>query len=281
MPAIAIVRAPIAPLHAEPRIASGQVSQALFGHALLVLGEAGDWRRVRTLHDGYEGWAHSGYLLIDDAEGVPEDAPAFRPYEERTFAARRDDASLAEDASIVGDAAPALSLGCTVRAGERTLRLPFGAVVFGAQTRLDGETVTLAERAARFPRDGFAIAESAWRFEGTAYQWGGLTPWGADCSGFVQAVCGLHGIELPRDAWQQALVGEHRERLDGLAAGDLLFFSDREDRRVTHVGLAIDELRMAHLALGRGGWSVEDLVDDDDPYVARLRANFLHARRVV
>ena len=97
----------------------------------------------------------------------------------------------------------------------------------------------------------------------------------------MQAVCGLHGIELPRDAWQQALVGEHREGLDGLAAGDLLFFSDREDRRVTHVGLAIDELRMAHLALGRGGWSVEDLIDDDDPYVARLRANFLHARRVV
>ena len=130
MPAIAIVRAPVAPLHAEPRIASGQVSQSLFGHALLVLGEAGDWRRVRTLHDGYEGWTHVGYLLVDDADGVPEDAPAFRPYEARTFAARRDDASLADDAALVGDAAPALSLGCTVRSPARTVRLPLGAVVF-------------------------------------------------------------------------------------------------------------------------------------------------------
>lgn len=280
MPSIAIVRAPIAPLHAEPRIASGQVSQSLFGHALLVLGEAGDWRRVRTLHDGYEGWAHVGYLHLDAVEGIPEDAPAFAPYEARTFAAR--DGGAADDDPTFGDAAPAMSLGCSIRAGDRRLRLPFGALVFAEQELLDGEAVPLEARAARFPRHGAAMAESAWRFEGTSYQWGGLTPWGADCSGFVQAVCGLHGVELPRDAWQQALVGEDLgRRLDLLAAGDLLFFSDREDRRVTHVGLAVDELRMAHLALGRGGWSVEDLVDDDDPYVARLRANFLHARRIV
>jgi hypothetical protein len=279
MPSLALVRTPIAPLHAEPRVASGQVSQALFGRALLVLGEAGDWRRVRTLHDGYEGWAHVGYLHVEDAEGLPLDAPTFRPYEERTFAVR-DDA--AQDEPVIGDAAPAVSLGCTVRAGERTLRLPVGAIVFGEQALVDGVAVPLDTSASRFPRDGGAIAHTAWLFEGTGYQWGGLTPWGADCSGFVQTVCGLHGVELPRDAWQQALVGDDLGRdLDTLTAGDLLFFSDREDRRVTHVGLALDAGRMAHLALGRGGWSVETLGDTDDPYVDRLRANFLRARRVV
>jgi cell wall-associated NlpC family hydrolase len=278
MPTLALVRTPIAPLHAEPRVASGQVSQALFGHALLVVDEAGEWRRVRTLHDGYEGWAHVGYLHVEDAEGLPLDAPAFRPYGERTFA-RRDDGAGDVPAT---DAAPAISLGCTVRAGERTLRLPVGALVFGEQTVTAGDTVPLDTRASRFPREGAAVARAAWMFEGTPYQWGGVTPWGADCSGFVQTVCGLHGVELPRDAWQQALVGEDvGGGLDALAEGDLLFFSDREDRRVTHVGLALDGGRMAHLALGRGGWSVETLADADDPYVARLRANFLHARRVV
>ncbi|MGZ8415102.1 MAG: C40 family peptidase [Gemmatirosa sp.] len=278
MPTLALVRTPIAPLHAEPRVASGQVSQALFGHALLVLGAAGDWRRVRTLHDGYEGWAHVGYLHEEEAEGLPLDAPAFLPYEERTFASRDDAASELPAA----DAAPAISLGCTVRAGERTLRLPVGALVFGEQTVVTGDGVPLDTRASRFPCDGAALALTASLFEGTAYQWGGVTPWGADCSGFVQTVCGLHGIELPRDAWQQALVGEDLGReLDALAAGDLLFFSDREDRRVTHVGLALDAERMAHLALGRGGWGVETLADVDDPYVARLRANFLRARRVI
>ena len=38
---------------------------------------------------------------------------------------------------------------------------------------------------------------------------------------------------------------------------------------------------MAHLALGRGGWAVEMLDDTSDPYVARLRANFVGARRVL
>ena len=37
-----------------------------------------------------------------------------------------------------------------------------------------------------------------------------------------------------------------------LRAADLLFFSDRSDKRVTHVGIALGERRMVHLALGRG-----------------------------
>jgi hypothetical protein len=47
------------------------------------------------------------------------------------------------------------------------------------------------------------------------------------------------------------------------------------------VGLALGGARMAHLALGRGGWAVDDLRDADDPYVAGLRRSFLGARRVV
>ncbi len=38
---------------------------------------------------------------------------------------------------------------------------------------------------------------------------------------------------------------------------------------------------MAHLALGRGGWAVDDLDDADDPYVVALRGRFVGARRVL
>jgi hypothetical protein len=282
----ALVRSPIAPLHAEPRVSSAQVSQALFGHALLVLERQGDWHRLRGMLDGYEGWCHAGYLGVIEVPDV-DDADVVAPAAARTFAARGDDAGT--DALLVGALAesgmrpPAISLGCTVVAGERRLRLPLGALVHAPQTVIAGETVPFGERGERFPRDGEAMAREASRwFEGAAYQWGGVTPWGADCSGFVQSLAFLHGIDLPRDAWQQAAVGDDAGAdVEALAAGDLLLFSDRDDRRPTHVGLALGGARMAHLALGRGGWAVDDLRDADDPYVAGLRRSFLGARRVV
>jgi cell wall-associated NlpC family hydrolase len=177
-----------------------------------------------------------------------------------------------------------VALGCTARVGGRTLRLPLGAWVAPGGALLAGEAVPLAELPERFPADGEAVVRTARRyFESTSYQWGGLTPWGADCSGMVQAVYALHGAALPRDAWQQA--GAGRDAGGDLAAhapGDLLFFSDRDDARVTHVGLAGGGGAMCHVALGRGGWAVDDLGDDtDDAYARRLRAQFVGARRVL
>jgi hypothetical protein len=177
-----------------------------------------------------------------------------------------------------------VALGCTARVGGRTLRLPLGAWVAPAGALLAGEAVPLAELPERFPADGEAVVRTARRyFESTSYQWGGLTPWGADCSGMVQAVYALHGAALPRDAWQQA--GAGRDAGGDLAAhapGDLLFFSDRDDGRVTHVGLAGRRGRdVPRRPRPRrlGGGRPRD--DTDDAYARRLRAQFVGARRVL
>ena len=148
---------------------------------------------------------------------------------------------------------------------------------------VSGEAVTADELPRRFPADATSIAETAVeRFESTSYLWGGVTPWGADCSGLVQSVFRLHGIALPRDAWQQARSGTDAGRdLAAARAADLLFFSDRDDRRITHVGIALGDLRMVHLALGRGGYAVEWLADTQDQYVQTLVSRFVHARRVI
>src|SRR6185437_7197884 len=91
----------------------------------------------------------------------------------------------------------------------RVRALPLGAVLDCDAAVVRGDVVASDTRAERFPRDGAAIARSAVElFEGTPYEWGGVTPWGADCSGMVQAVFGLHGIPLPRDARQQAEHGD-------------------------------------------------------------------------
>jgi cell wall-associated NlpC family hydrolase len=92
----------------------------------------------------------------------------------------------------------------------------------------------------------------------------------------------LHGVSLPRDAWQQAEVGDDAGgNTAGWMAADLVFFSERADRRITHVGIALGESRMVHLALGRGGYAVERLDATDDAYLTSLMARFVVARRVL
>jgi cell wall-associated NlpC family hydrolase len=145
-----------------------------------------------------------------------------------------------------------------------------------------GEAIRAIDLPSRFPIDAAAIGRSAVElFVGTSYQWGGVTPWGADCSGLVQSVFALHGLSLPRDAWQQARIGRDAGR-DILAAhpADLLFYSDRPDAHVTHVAIALGDCRIVHLALGRGGYAIERL-DGADTYIAKLKSRFLFARSVL
>ncbi|MGK2936053.1 MAG: NlpC/P60 family protein, partial [Gemmatimonadaceae bacterium] len=94
-------------------------------------------------------------------------------------------------------------------------------------------------------------------------------------------IFGLHGVALPRDAWQQGGAGT---ALDGgqtaLQPGDLLFFSERDDRRMTHVAISAGGAEIVHLAVARGGYAAESL-ESDDPVSAALKSRFLFGRRVL
>lgn len=257
----AFVRSPIAPMFGEPRVASAQTSQVLAGHPVYVLESRDDhWHRVRSM-DAYEGWMHDGYFMR-----MLDDAPII--------------ATAAEDFALTY--VPRVSMGVIARSERHGVRaLPLAAWLDLDEDVLEGETIPLNQLDQHFPAEPDAIAQSSveW-FEGASYQWGGVTPWGADCSGFIQTIFSLHGVSLPRDAHQQALVGTAVTR-DALQPADLLFFSDGDDRRITHVGLALAGDRLVHLALGRGGYAMEWLGDRDDAYVAALDARFVSARRVV
>lgn len=257
----AFVRSAIAPMFAEPRVSSAQVSQQLAGHPLYVLESRDDhWHRVRSMDD-YEGWMHDGYFMrmVDESPVVETTSADFA----LTYV-------------------PRVSMGVIARSERHGMRaLPLGAWLDLDEEIIDGDTVPLDQLDEQFATAPDAIAQSAveW-FEGTSYQWGGVTPWGADCSGFVQTIFGIHGVPLPRDAHLQALIGEPVSRQE-LEPSDLLFFSDRPDGRITHVGVALAGDRIAHIAIGRGGFAVEWLGDADDPYVAALSARFVTARRVL
>ncbi len=106
---------------------------------------------------------------------------------------------------------------------------------------------------------GRLAAETAKRFVGTPYLWGGTTPFGLDCSGLAQIAYKLTGVQLLRDAHLQ--LGDKRfvrveegQSLETalLEDGDLVFFSRRDDKQPTHIGLALGEGRFVHARGGRG-----------------------------
>ena len=103
---------------------------------------------------------------------------------------------------------------------------------------------------------GENVVREAMKFVGVPYLWGGASPNGVDCSGLALLAYRFCGVNLPRNASQQARLGDMLKVRDGedfvldsLQAGDLLFFGSwREDgsAKVTHVGIYIGDGRFIH-----------------------------------
>ena len=249
-----IARSAVTPVFAQPSLRAEQVSQLVLGETAAVEESADEWRRVRCDYDGYGGWVHGGYVIETD------DVAADRW--------RRD--------------AVGWSLGATLALARQHMRLPLRAraALEGARVRLpDGRRAELVEGEVPPLEASAAAARTAaperWalnHFEGAPYQWGGVTPWGVDCSGLVQTTFAARGRALPRDAAQQV---DHGDAIEPGAhrPGDLLFFRSESGERITHVAFATDDDMLIHSTVSCGGVLVE-------PWVPGTRAAALRDRLV-
>jgi cell wall-associated NlpC family hydrolase len=89
------------------------------------------------------------------------------------------------------------------------------------------------------------IINIATKYINAPYLWGGRTPFGIDCSGFVQMVFRFLGIKLYRDAYQQAEQGRMVEFINQTQTGDLAFF-DNKHKRIIHVGIILPDRKIIH-----------------------------------
>ena len=100
-----------------------------------------------------------------------------------------------------------------------------------------------------------AIISYAKTFLGVPYRYGGSTPSGFDCSGFINYIFGNFGFSLVRSSYGLAELGE-TIALSEIQPGDLMFFkgSNVNATSVGHVAMVIDvtinEIKFIHSANG-------------------------------
>ena len=123
------------------------------------------------------------------------------------------------------------------------------------------------------------IITYAKNFIGTPYHFGGTSPSGFDCSGFIYYVMGNFGMSLTRSSYGLAEFGEN-VMLTEVRAGDLMFFTGRNSnaRSVGHVALVIDNseegIKFIHASTSRG--VVIDNFNTSKYYIPR----YLKAKRL-
>lgn len=117
------------------------------------------------------------------------------------------------------------------------------------------------------------IEETAARYLGTPYRFGGEGANGIDCSSFVQQVFQANRIDLPRTAREQINVGSEVEPGD-LRKGDLVFFQTYASFP-SHVGIYLGDGKMIHASSGKGEVTISDMNSD------YYRPRYLGAKRVI
>ena len=119
--------------------------------------------------------------------------------------------------------------------GENTVDMNFAINVGGS---LQGNAQTN-------PQGESAVVDSARKYLGTPYVWGGTSPSGFDCSGFTQYVLAQNGKSIPRTSQEQFASGQAVDKSQ-LQAGDLVFYDWSGGTEATHVGIYEGNGKMIH-----------------------------------
>ncbi|MBI4945552.1 MAG: C40 family peptidase [Bacteroidetes bacterium] len=225
----------IVPCRKDPSDKSEMVTQLLFGEHFQLLDTKGNWQLIRIAYDGYECWI---------------DKKQFLPLSEKTINGIKD-STTALTTDLVQLASPLTE--SDTRQSHRTqpsLEQQHIPIVLGSSLpkykencfwlgkekySFEGAVGFPFEKTKAIPCGEGVSGVAAW-YLNTPYLWGGRSPFGIDCSGFTQMVFKLNGIQLQRDAWQQAEQGKVLSFLEEAQTGDLAFF-DNEEGKIVHVGI--------------------------------------------
>jgi len=218
----------IIPVRSEPREKSEMSTQILFGEHYTILDENLKWCLIKLAFDGCEGWIDRKMVIeIDEVE--------FLQLEVIPRIVTTDVFNIVQPADgynnfliVAGSSLPHFDRDA------RTFKV--ANVLYNIQ----GNSIAPEGRSRRD-----IIIENALKYFNSPYLWGGRSPFGVDSSGFSQVLYKMAGMTIPRDAIQQAMLGNNLTFVEEALPGDLAFF-DNEDGAIIHVGIIWEKNKIIH-----------------------------------
>lgn len=253
-----LISVSVAPLRLLPAHDSEQVSQGLFGERVSVISKPqGQWIQVRCDWDDYEGWILRSQL-IEVLAKVHKKKNHFY-------------SSGFKDIIV-----------CPNQQGRAALSPGSDLFLMKRKTMLwEGRQFTFSGRKLNINKAVFSGDQLKYwcgLFLGTPYLWGGRSMYGIDCSGLAQVVFKLSGYSLPRDASQQAQVGENIHFLQDARCGDLAFF-DNKSGHINHVGILLDSKTIVHASESNGRVAIDAI--DAEGIISTMHNMRTHRLRFV
>jgi len=209
----------IIPVRIDSNDKSEMTSQILFGEHFKILKEKKKWCFIQLEHDKYQGWICNKqftYINKDEYNNLSIKNKFFT----KNITSKIKD--LNNQTIVLGSTLPSYS--------NKQIKVNNKIYNFYAPTYQSRD----------IKKD---IIKLAYKFLNTPYLWGGRTIFGIDCSGFTQLVYRLNGINIPRDAYQQAEVGSKMKDIKNINASDLAFFGNQ---KITHVGIILKNNNIIH-----------------------------------
>lgn len=277
----ALVNNSVIHLRREPSSTKELVTQSLLGTPVRILKSEGG-KSLIQLPDGYLGWVNTAEVHRVDVEELA----AYRESEKVMFTeqyglaySEPDVGSMPVTDLVIGNLLVRVSQGPLYS----QVKYPDGRLGWVKSSELvpAGDIfhkTTLQEN----------LVQTALRFHGIPYLWGGTSSKNIDCSGLVCNVFFLNGIQLPRDADMQALIGRELTTdfvSDPLEPGDLLFFgrkaTEEAKERVTHVAMYMGDGEYIHSAGYRERVSINSMDSSKDHFIKQYPEIFVRAVRIL
>jgi cell wall-associated NlpC family hydrolase len=264
-----VVVVPVANMYSGPSDRTDVVSQAIYGSDVNLVVSRGEWSRIQT-SDRYKGWVPSRQIrILLTGDGYAKSGPAVQV--ESLFANIYTEPDITKHKPVV-----------TVPFETRLELVPGAKAKDGKPAPEGWLQVHLPDLRNAWVQSGDVTAdpkllsipesiELAKRFLGLPYVWGGRSSFGFDCSGFTQMLLRARGINMPRDADQQAAwKGLTPVNRKDLQPGDLIFFGS-SPKEITHTGMYIGEGQFVHDTTN-GHPVVQISRLDDEPWTKLLVA---------